>query len=253
MALRIARESIVLLKDENNALPLILKRNVKTILVMGPNSANYPTGGGSAHVEPFHYVSVVDGLRKLAGSKAKIDSIPGPGPELLATLAAQSRYTGPLKLEFLAGEWDDRRVVATQTATAIEENWGENPAPGIDLATFTARWTGTIRAPASGDYLFMVQSHGNINVKLDGRDIIGSWSNPNDALYAYVTLEAGKTYTVEVQAQHDGGTAAVRFGWGPAPGAPHRRRGQAGAGSRRRRRLRGLQPDARGRGVRPRL
>ena len=64
VALRIAREAIVLLKNEHNALPLNPKR-LKTIVVLGPNAAGFPAGGGSAHVAPFHFVSVVDGLRQV--------------------------------------------------------------------------------------------------------------------------------------------------------------------------------------------
>jgi len=56
--------------------------------------------------------------------------------------------------------------------------------PGIDAADYTAKWTGSIRAPATGKFIFMVQNHGFVNVKLDGKNIISSWANPNDALFA---------------------------------------------------------------------
>jgi beta-glucosidase len=217
VALRIAREAIVLLKNERNALPLSPKR-MKTIVVVGPNATGYPTGGGSAHVEPFHYVSVLEGLQKTAGLKAKIYSIPGPGPELLASLAGTAPYAGPLKLEFLSGDWRHATVLATLSDTKIDADWRSAPAPGVDPAKYWARWTGTLQAPSTGRYLFLVSSHGNINVNLDGEGIIGSWSNPGDTLYAYATLEAGKTYPIRVVARYDGlGSPAVRFGWGPAP------------------------------------
>jgi len=217
VALRVAREAVVLLKNEHNALPLSQKRT-KTIVVLGPNAANYPSGGGSAHVEPLHYVSLVEGLKKVAGPKVKVDVIPGPGPELLDRLVATAAYEGPLKLEFLKGRGRDHTVVATLSDTRIDHSWKEDPAPGVALSSYSARWTGSIRAPASGSYIFLVRSHGNVSVNLDGKKIIASWFSSSDTLYAEATLEAGRSYPIEVSARYDGqGSSAVRFAWGPTP------------------------------------
>jgi beta-glucosidase len=217
VALRIARESIVLLKNDRNVLPLPAKR-LKTIVVLGPNAGGLPAGGGSAHVGPFHSVSVVEGLRAVAGRKVKVDWIPGPGPQLLLSLAGSSRYVAPLKLEFLKGDWRHTEVVATASDSHIDHDWSGPPAPGVELEGYRARWSGSIRPPSSGRYLFLVENHGNISVRLDGKQILGSWFNTGETLYAVLPLEAGRTYPLQVEARHDlPGSAAVRFGWGPAP------------------------------------
>jgi beta-glucosidase len=217
VALKVEREAVVLLKNDHNALPLSGKK-IRRIVVLGPNAAGFPAGGGSAHVEPFHYVSVLDGLRK-AAPKAQIDAIAGPGPDLLGRLVETAAYEGPLKLEFMSGDWQNRKVIAATTEARIDHDWRDKaPAPGVELADYWARWSGTLRAPAAGKYIFMVQNHGNVNVKLDGRDIIESWSNPNDTLFAEVPLEAGKLYPFAVEVRHDNqGPAGVRFAWGAAP------------------------------------
>lgn len=75
VALRIARESIVLLKNERSALPLNLKR-VKTIVVLGPNASGFVQGGGSSSVDPFHFVSILEGLREVAGPKVSVTTVP---------------------------------------------------------------------------------------------------------------------------------------------------------------------------------
>jgi beta-glucosidase len=148
-----------------------------------------------------------------------VDAIAGPGPELLGRLVASARYEGPLKLEFMSGDWQHRTVIASASEDRIDHDWeGKPPAPGVDLATYWARWRGSIRAPASGKYIFMVRNHGNVNVNLDGRDIIESWSNPDDTLFAQAALEAGKRYPISVEVRYDNrGPAGVHFAWGAAP------------------------------------
>jgi beta-glucosidase len=217
VALKIAREAIVMLKNEHSALPLAGRR-IKRIVVLGPNAAGFPAGGGSGHTEPFHYVSVVDGLRK-AAPKARIDAIAGPGPELLTRLLATAAYDGPLKLEFMSGDWHNRKVIASLTDARIDHDWeGRAPAPGVEPSTYWARWSGSITAPASGKFIFMVQNHGNVSVNVSGKTIIESWSNPYDTLYAQVPLEAGRSYPISVEVRHDNqGSPGVRFAWGPAP------------------------------------
>lgn len=64
VALKVARESIVLLKNQQNLLPLN-QNEVKGVVVLGPNAKETPTtGGGSAHVVPFFSVSILEGLKK---------------------------------------------------------------------------------------------------------------------------------------------------------------------------------------------
>jgi beta-glucosidase len=76
VALRIAREAVVLLKNDRDILPLT-KKKMKRLVVLGPNCDSYVSGGGSSRVEPFHFVSVLEGLRSVGGLRAKVESIPG--------------------------------------------------------------------------------------------------------------------------------------------------------------------------------
>ena len=59
-ALKVAREAIVLLENEDDFLPF--SRKIRKVAVLGPNSGNVPTGGGSGAVDPFTTVSVTEGV-----------------------------------------------------------------------------------------------------------------------------------------------------------------------------------------------
>ncbi|MGC9995776.1 MAG: glycoside hydrolase family 3 N-terminal domain-containing protein [Terriglobia bacterium] len=69
LALEAAQETIVLLKNDGNLLPLDLKR-LKSIAVIGPNAADVHLGGYSR--EPAHKVSILDGIRKRVGPDVKV-------------------------------------------------------------------------------------------------------------------------------------------------------------------------------------
>lgn len=71
-ALEMAEESIVLLKNENNLLPLDFS-DYKNILVTGPNANNHTILGDWTLQQPdANVVTVLDGIREIAGS-AKVN------------------------------------------------------------------------------------------------------------------------------------------------------------------------------------
>ena len=69
LALEAARESITLLKNENNLAPLN-PRKIKTIAVIGPNANRSLLGGYSGF--PKHNVTVLDGIRAKVGDRVKV-------------------------------------------------------------------------------------------------------------------------------------------------------------------------------------
>jgi len=73
---KVADEAIVLLKNENNLLPF-KPESIKTIAVIGPN-ANKVRLGDYAGI-PSYYVTVLDGIKKRAGSAVRVSYAEGCG------------------------------------------------------------------------------------------------------------------------------------------------------------------------------
>jgi beta-glucosidase len=69
LALKAAQETLALLKNDKNTLPLDLTK-IKTIAVIGPNAAVYHPGGYS--VDPQHSVTILDGIRAYVGNRARV-------------------------------------------------------------------------------------------------------------------------------------------------------------------------------------
>ncbi|WP_207422583.1 glycoside hydrolase family 3 C-terminal domain-containing protein [Desertivirga brevis] len=72
VAKRVAEESIIILKNKNNVLPLS-KTGVKTIAVIGANANRKNSmGGGSSQVRPRYEVTPLEGIRACVGNTAGI-------------------------------------------------------------------------------------------------------------------------------------------------------------------------------------
>ena len=75
LALKVARESIVLLKN-NGTLPLDRTR-LKHILVLGANANSVPVLLGNYHGRPSRTVTILDGIKALAGTNVEVTYEPG--------------------------------------------------------------------------------------------------------------------------------------------------------------------------------
>lgn len=77
VALNVAREGIVLLKNENNLLPL--NKNIKKIAVIGPNADNEKNqlGDYTSLAVLQNIVTVLDGIKATVSEKTKIEYVKG--------------------------------------------------------------------------------------------------------------------------------------------------------------------------------
>lgn len=77
IAREIADEAIVLLKNEDNILPL-KKGEIKKIAVIGVNATRKQAGGGgSSQVKAFYEITPLQGLKNLLGDEVQVEYAPG--------------------------------------------------------------------------------------------------------------------------------------------------------------------------------
>jgi len=132
-ALNVAREGLVLLKNDKNTLP-ISKNKVKKIMVYGPNANTFQTGGGSGSLDPFHYVSTLEGIQKLAVENnieiVKMDMFSSTPNEFFID---KSSKTPGLKAQFFSNTNLAGKPVAERIDTAINFNWANGTGiPNLD-------------------------------------------------------------------------------------------------------------------------
>lgn len=72
-----ARESVVLLKNEEGKLPLIV-RNIRKLLVIGDNADRiHSNGGGSAEIKALYEITPLMGIKMLLGGNTEVTFVPG--------------------------------------------------------------------------------------------------------------------------------------------------------------------------------
>ena len=161
VALDLARGGIVLLKNENKILPF-KRDSVKNIAVIGPNADSYVSGGGSSYTSPFHPVSVLQGIKNLAGQNITITYASGltdPANSYSTSLfyADSLLQTPGLNAEYFTNIDLTGTPAYSQIDAQIDFNYGSGgPSfPGFPTDNFSIRWTGFIQPATTGNYEFI--------------------------------------------------------------------------------------------------
>jgi beta-glucosidase len=214
-SLNISREGVVLLKNQDNILPLTRDKFQK-IAVIGNNALIYAAGGGSGLVTPFAYTSYFDGLKMLGGEKGfdvafvdKYDHF----QDVLFT-ASGSDEKG-LKGEYFNNKDLSGTPLATKTDLRIGYEWTMGcGVEGINKNDFSVRWTGELRPVESAAYDIIVSGDDGYRLFIDGVKVIDEYADGAFRERRYTkTLTAGQNYAIRLEYFQAGGGASIDFAW----------------------------------------
>ena len=221
LALEAARESIVLLKNENNALPL--RKDLKSIAVIGPNADNVQVLLGNYNGQPSRATTPLAGIRQHVSPRTKVLYALGtPLTEISAIPVPASALRGPngergLKAEYFANKSLEGAPVLTRVDQEVNFDWSmSNPGRGIPNDDFSARWTGKLVPNQTGKYRFGAIADDGVRVYLNGKLIAEDWTEHAPAtVTGEVMLEAGKSYDVRMDYYESKIGAVARLVWQP--------------------------------------
>ena len=205
LSLDMARQTIVLLQNKNNVLPLQKKEK---IAVIGPNADNAPMMWGNYNGMPNHTITILDGIKakqkKLfydKGCDLTYDKV------MDCLMASQCSFEGKKGLK--GTFWNNRRMegqpVTTEyytTPLAVTTAGMHNFAPGVQLEDFSAKYETTFTPKKAGEYVVNVEGCGHFELFIDGERKFRhhTWrTTPNRIA---IQAEAGKSYNIEVQFSH---------------------------------------------------
>ena len=212
LALETARQSMVLLKNQKNFLPLNLKK-LKSIAVVGISAAHCEFGDYSGNPKNAP-VSVLEGIKKYAES-ANVKVVHAPWVSSGADFDPITKgfFPNGLKVEY----FKNSNLQGTPSVR-MEEELLYDPAHRPDRfqpeAPMSIRWTGVLKPVVSGAYTLGLKTDDGCRLYLDGKKLVDSWTERSAQTdQVIVKLEAGKEYDLKVEYFDGGGDCFARLYW----------------------------------------
>jgi len=228
LARRVARESMVLLKNEGNVLPL--RKDLGTIAVIGPNADQWRMLLGNYNGIPSDPVTPLRGIREAVSPRTRVlhargadlaEGIPVLGVMPASVLRDPDGGRG-LRAEYFASRAMAGTPAATGRDTTIDLAWHEAaPRPGLDPDDFGVRWTGSFTPPESGTYRLGLIGTMKFELAVDDSVVVrsvypsrdGEYPDPRLVQSAPLQLEGGKRYRLRIEARESYGEADLQLVW----------------------------------------
>ncbi len=221
LAKEAARESVVLLKNARQALPL--SRAVRSIAVTGPDAAEARLGGYSGPGN--HKVSILEGIRQTAGKNVKVNYAPGcrresvefaPVPaENLSCVVEGTTHQGLLGEYFnnisLSGQPVFRRI-----DQQIKFQWTLfSPDPEkLAYDFYSARWTGKLKAPVNGVVTLGIDGNDGYRLYIDDKLILESpVKQTRRVLFTDFRFQKDRLYDIRIEYYEPTGNAWFSLVW----------------------------------------
>jgi len=230
LALRAAQESLVLLKNAHDALPL---GGGLRLAVIGPDADTLETLEANYHGTARAPVTPLEGLRARFGADrvsyaqgAPVAAgVPIPVPETaLRTADGAAGLTGA----YYANPDFRGAPSATRTDRVIDFDWDRvAPATGLDAGHYAARWSGELLPPGPGDYVLAVHvdrcfdctGHDPVRLFVDGKPVIADAGSDNSQLEAHLHFADDRPHALRLELVHRSRDQGVRLQWLAPPAA----------------------------------
>ena len=221
LSIKAAQESIVLLKNSDNILPL--EKDLKRIAVIGPTADSYSMLLGNYSGTPSEYVTPLQGIKNKVAANTEVlyeqgchlykeGTIPH---DLSSDLLGYESKPG-LKAEYfynttLEGEPFHTRVDELTSSNLI---WGAlipQLKRGMD---FSIRWTGVFTAPVTGEYNFTVEGDDGYRLSVNDEMLIEDWSDHDFTRKSnHIALKAGEQYNFKLEFFQSSGWPYLAVHW----------------------------------------
>jgi beta-glucosidase len=212
LAERVTRASIVLLKNEDDLLPL--SKTLSSIAVVGPNADQIAPLLGNYNGTPSKAVTPLQGIRDaLAGESGTVvysaqgcdlaEGIPLLHPVPSTCLRPDDADAGQVGLS--AKYYINTRLEGAPALKRVDPTvdflWkGNSPLSGRWGDPFSVCWSGTLVPPTSGTYRLGVSGFSAFRIVLDGVEL-AEYKDIHHARFAGgdVELEAGRHYALQIE------------------------------------------------------
>jgi beta-glucosidase len=217
LALRAAHETIVLLKNENHTLPL--KKDMKTIAVIGPNANMANVLYGNYNGISSNPITPLEGIKNKLGKNTEILYAMGCGltddsPILKIIPKEWLSFNGKTGMQ---GEYFNNMEfkgspIETRQDSVLNYEWNGSPAKNVPGERFSVRWTGKLTVPKSTEYTIAFTGDDGYRLFLDNKLVFELWHDQAPATStAKFKLKAGESHDIKIEYYQNSGGAAAKF------------------------------------------
>jgi beta-glucosidase len=221
-ALKMAQQSIVLLRNQDHTLPL--SKKLKKIIVLGPNADSRVTQLGNYNGIPSNIVTVLDGIKQKVGSGTQVvyeKAVNYTDDTVMVYQDMKGRYSYNNMQGFKAEYFNNRELkgepVLTRTEDALNHSWQEGQKIGGDLRTgnFSSRYTTNLKATADGPLTFEIGADGGFRFNVNGKEVINSWAAKRIGTKAYkLQMKKDSVYKLVLEYCQGDAQAAIALNTG---------------------------------------
>ena len=223
-ALEIAREAIVLLKNDGDVLPLD-RRTLGRLVVIGDNAiTRHASGGHSSGVKALYEITPLDGLRSRLGNTVSIQFFQGyPAPSgdfetidpQYLSIADEGAGTHGWKASYWQKRYFSGEVIR-RGEVAVDFEWKDTtPFPGSEPGQFSATWETVLIPPETGSYEFVLLGTDQACLLVDGIVVLHRFEGGAAMTGKSLELAAGKAYQLRVELWPSRSELRVKLGWIP--------------------------------------
>lgn len=223
-AIEAARGGMVLLKNDNNTLPLN-KNEIKSIAIIGPNGAPLVSGGGgSSGTTPLHPMTFVEAVKNIAGNEVEVTYEKGiftgvKYPENMFEgfdfyIYQDGKKVTGVDAEFFNGKELKGDKILNKFYEKLQLTDGDMwDAPEVPWKDFSARFTCYYSPKESGYYSIGGLGDDGYRILLDGVKVIDMWRDQGPTRSKHdLFMNAGQEYKIVVEYYQSGGGATISLG-----------------------------------------
>jgi beta-glucosidase len=220
LALDMARQSMTLLQNKNNLLPL--NKSIGQIAVIGPNADNEPMLWGNYNGKPVRTITILNGIKAALPGRNVIYEQACDHVENKVTESYIDQCAFQGKKGFKATFWNTKDfkgpVVATQQITdpIKQTTAGQHEfASGVKLEGFSAKYETVYKAAITQEIAFKFGATGAFELFINGKSMARSNNWRTVPRRVALKVEAGKAYQIEFRyAQLNNWQANLEFNFG---------------------------------------
>lgn len=218
-ALKMARQSIVLLKNDNHTLPL--SKKIRKIAVLGPNADNAVAQLGNYNGAPSEIVTILKGIRQKLGGQTEIvyeKAVDYASDTLFVSNDISSLYhfegKPGVKAEYFTGDKPEGRPAFTRMEKDIDlyRTEGQPPVQEMGSTFYSARFTTFFSAPATDEMNFLIEADDGYRVFINDSLLAEAWPRNREAgRQIRWAVQKGNSYKIVVEFYQAEGTAYIRL------------------------------------------